>query len=160
VARVAAPLVRASLGTTQMTAGTPFLLTLSIENRESLALTGTSVNLDYPAGIVNTAAPQAMSTCGGSVTAPPHGGSLAVSGAVVGPRETCRVSVMLMAAAGEYSLTVPDGAVQSDLAWPNSESLPVTFAAAARNVGVPLSPWMLPLLGLALAVLAVRRLAF
>ena len=93
-------------------------LTLTLNNVNGFAVTGTSVtdNLPaLPAQMVVAALPAATTTCaGGSVTALAGAASFTLSGATIPPSGSCIVRVNVTAPlAGTYTNTVPAGGITS-----------------------------------------------
>ena len=79
------------------------VLTITLANNGSPAITGAGFTDTYPAGLTNTASATSTTTCGGSVTAANGGGSVALSGGSVAKRSgsgpgTCTVRVNVTSA--------------------------------------------------------------
>ncbi len=87
--------------------GETSLLTLVLVNPNPLPITGATLTDNYPGGLVNTATPNATSSCPGAVlTAAANGNSLAISGATIPAGSSCSVSVRVTSAtAGSYPNT-------------------------------------------------------
>lgn len=106
---VMAPLVIAkSFSVNPVQRSTATVLTITLTNPNSVAVTGVSFTDLYPLGLVNTASPSAATTCGGAptITAAAGGSSLAVggSGAMIPADSSCTITVNVEAAAnGSYS---------------------------------------------------------
>ena len=109
----------------------------------------------YPAGLINATAPAASSSCGGTVTAAPAGGSLSLSGASIPSGESCVVTAVVLASVeGSYTNTLPAGAVSSQNAGVNTDP-----ASAALSVGKPipaLVPPAIVILALSAVLVGVR----
>jgi hypothetical protein len=134
----------------------PTLLTITVSNANIEPMTGVAFSNAYPAGLVNARTPMAASTCGGSVTAPPEGDTLALTGGTIPAAQTCSVSVRVASAIpGTYVNVVPAGAVTSSNAGSN-----VAPASARLVVGLPIPALAAAAasgLVLALAVLRILR---
>ncbi len=98
------PTISKSFNPSTAGVGSPSLMTLTITNANSTALSGLSVADTYPAGLLNTATPGGVTTCtGGSVTAAANGGSVALNGGTVSANSNCTVTAYVSAGvAGSY----------------------------------------------------------
>jgi large repetitive protein len=115
-------------------AGVPSTLTFTISNLNASAMTGVAFTDTYPAGLQNAATPAASSTCGGTVTATPGGGSLGLSGASIPATQNCMVRVTVRALTENiYTNTLAAG----DLTSSNGGSS-VADATAILTVGHPI----------------------
>ncbi len=74
------------------------LLTITLTNPNSLPVSGVAFTDTYPAGLVNTATPNASTSCGGVLTAAASGNSLALSGATIPANSSCSVNVQVTSA--------------------------------------------------------------
>jgi large repetitive protein len=126
--------------------GQPTRLTLTLANVSTQALTGLAVTDELPAGMVVTATPNAVTTCGGGVVEAVagsdrvrlSGGSLpAGNGSFpTPPAATCTVAVdVTLRRTGTVFNTVLPGAVTSDQALTNSDQA-VANVTALATVGV------------------------
>jgi uncharacterized repeat protein (TIGR01451 family) len=86
------------------------LLTVTLTNPNGTDVTGAAPAFTdtYPAGIQNTATPNASTTCsGGTVTANTNGNSLSLSGGTIPANGSCTVTVNVTStAAGAYTNTI------------------------------------------------------
>lgn len=98
------------------------LLTLTLTNPNATAITGASLTDTYPAGLVNTASPDASTSCAGAtLTAAAGGNSLGIAGATIPANGSCTVSVLVTSAtAGSYANSVPAGALTTGNAGGNA----------------------------------------
>ena len=109
---VTAPTLTKSFNPNAVALNATTVLTVTISNPGSTALTGGGLVDNYPAGMVNAAAPGGATTCGGSVTAAPGGTSFTLSGATFGAVTSCTVTVNVkITAIGTYTNTIPAGAL-------------------------------------------------
>ena len=126
--------------------GQPTRLTLTLANVSTQALTGLGVTDDLPAGMVVTATPNAVTTCGGGVVEAAAGGTRvrlvggslpAGNGAFPAPAAaTCTVAVdVTLRRTGTVSNSIAAGAVASDQALTNSD-VAVANVTALATVGV------------------------
>lgn len=83
------------------------VLTITLTNSNSLAITGVSFTDTYPAGLVNDTTPNVTTSCGaGVVSASAGGNSVALSGGTISAASSCTVSVRVRSAsAGTYNNT-------------------------------------------------------
>ena len=141
---------------------TPSTLTFTLSNANAFAANGVAFTDTYPSGLVNAATPNASTTCGGTVTAPAAGGSVALSGATIPASGTCTVSVSVSSStAASYPNTLAAGGLTSTNATANTATanatLTVTSGAAAAAVPA-LDPRALALLAAALTLIAIVAL--
>ncbi len=107
---LAAPTIAKSFNPTAVTVGGVSVLTVTITNPSTTALTSAGLIDTYPAGLVNTAAPGGATTCGGSVTAAPNGTGFTLAGATIPASGSCNVTVnVTITAPGPYVNTIPAG---------------------------------------------------
>lgn len=125
-------------------AGGTSTLTIAIANEPPPGGTGSIAFTDnYPANLVNAAAPAASSDCGGTITAAPGGGSLSFGGGSLNGRRVCTVSVVVTSSVpGSYlnsSGTVTT--VNAGNGAPATATLTVTSAAPSGfNAFEPATP--------------------
>ena len=107
----APPTVSKSFAPVAVAQNATSLLTITLTNSNSTAITGAGFTDTYPAGLVNTATPAGSSTCPSAVvTAAAAGNTLVVSGATLPANSSCIVTVNVSAAAaGSYTNTFPAG---------------------------------------------------
>jgi len=104
--RILAPIaVTKAFSPTAVATGGTSVLTITLTNPNSTAVTGAAFTDPYPANLVNAAAPGATTTCaGGTLTAAPAGTNLVLSGATVPASGSCFVAVNVTSAvAGTYN---------------------------------------------------------
>jgi uncharacterized repeat protein (TIGR01451 family) len=93
---------------TNIVAGGTSVLTITVQNPTNIALTGASLQDDYPAGVLTAPTPAQSTTCGGTVTFSPTfvrltGGTIPASG-------SCTISITVTAnASGTYPNVIPAG---------------------------------------------------
>jgi uncharacterized repeat protein (TIGR01451 family) len=134
---MAAPTVAKAFTPSTITAGDYSLLTVTLTNPNTTAITGAAFTDTYPANVVNFAIPNASSSCGGTLTAAAGGGSLALSGGTIPASGSCSVSVRVTSATSNlsgYINTLAIGAVTSSNAGSNAA------AASATLIVNPLYP--------------------
>ncbi len=80
------------------------VLTITLTNSNSVAVTGAAFSDTYPAGLVSTATPSTATTCtGGTVTAPAGGGYVTLSNGTIPASGSCTVTVTVTSASiGSY----------------------------------------------------------
>ncbi|MEO8740598.1 MAG: IPTL-CTERM sorting domain-containing protein [Casimicrobiaceae bacterium] len=116
------------------------VLSITLTNPNPGAVTGVAFTDNYPAGLVNTSAPGAVSACGGTVTAAPNGSALALTGGTIPSNGSCTVSVNVTLTSGGTVIN-SIGAVTSSNA---GSSGPTSAALAGGGNAIPtLSPWAL-----------------
>ncbi len=109
---LAAPTISKSFNPSAVTVGAASVMTVTINNPSSTTLTGGGLVDNYPAGMVNTAAPGGATTCGGSVTAAPGGTGFTLSGATFAAVTSCTVTVNVkLTSAGSFTNTIAAGAL-------------------------------------------------
>ena len=98
-----------------LVAGDSSLLTLTLTNPNTIALTNASFTDTYPAGLVNRATPGALTSCaGGSVSAAANGSSVSLSGGTILASGSCTVSVSVTTTAtGSYTNTLAVNALST-----------------------------------------------
>jgi uncharacterized repeat protein (TIGR01451 family) len=112
-------------------------LTITINNPNTITVTGVAFNDTYPAGLVNAANPGGTSNCGGSVTAAPGGNSLAFLGGTIGPSGNCVVSVLVRTTSSSGpSITnvLPAGAVTANNASPTASPASATLTIDVTTI--------------------------
>lgn len=87
------------------------VLTITLSNPNPLPATGVALTDSYPSGLVNTATPNASTSCtGGTLTAVASGNSIALSGASIPANGSCTINVQVTSATAN-SYTNSTGAV-------------------------------------------------
>lgn len=75
------------------------VLTITLSNPNSIAITGAALTDTYPSGLVNTTTPNASTSCAGStLTAVAGGNSVAISGATIPANGSCTINVQVTSA--------------------------------------------------------------
>jgi uncharacterized repeat protein (TIGR01451 family) len=120
------PAITKSFSPGAINVGQPSVLTVSIANASAIALTNVTLTDTYPAGLVNTAAPNGTSSCGGTVNAAPSGTGFSLTGASIGAGGSCTITVnVTITATGAYTNTIPIAALG------NAQGITNTAAATA-----------------------------
>lgn len=97
------PTVAKSFSPATIGTGGTSTLTVTLTNPNTTAITGAAFTDAYPANLLNTATPGAVTTCGGAVTAAANGSSLALSGGTIPASSSCTVTVSTTSnVAGSY----------------------------------------------------------
>ncbi|HEX8152618.1 MAG TPA: hypothetical protein VF698_05805, partial [Thermoanaerobaculia bacterium] len=131
-----APTVSKSFAPSTIQTGDVSTVTITLANANGFAATGVAFTDSYPAGVVNAAAPNAQSTCGGSVTASAGGTSVSLSGGTIPANGNCTVKVDVTATtAGSKTNTIPAGGVTSS-AGANASSGSATLLVTETFVNV------------------------
>jgi uncharacterized repeat protein (TIGR01451 family) len=130
---LAHPVVTKSFSPSQIAANGTSTLTISLQNTNTVPVTGVAFTDTYPANLVNAATPAAASTCtGATVTAVAGAGSVALSGASIPANATCTVQVTVTpTTTGSFANTLAVGAVTSTNAGANTASATATLDALA-----------------------------
>lgn len=106
-----------------------FEITLANPLPSAAALTST-FTVTLPAGLSVAAVPNAVTTCGGSLTAPAAGSGVSLSGATIAAQGSCTLGVDVTSVGGTFDVAIPAGAL---LTSQGSN----TQASSARLVVVP-----------------------
>ena len=100
---IAAPTAAKSFAPASIAPNATSVLTIVLTNPNAIAITGAAFTDNYPAGLVNTAAPQYRATtgagCVGTVTAAAGGNTLTLSGGTIPAFASCTITVNVTAAA-------------------------------------------------------------
>lgn len=101
---MAVPTVTKSFSPGSVPVNTVSVMTITLNNSNTVAITGAAFTDNYPANLVNDSTPNATTSCtGGTVTATAGGTSLALSGGTIPASGSCTVTVrVLSATAGSY----------------------------------------------------------
>ena len=106
VLSVGKPSISKAFATNPILAGATSRLTLTVGNGLAAGLTGVAFTDTYPAGLVNAAVPNVVTTCGGTVTATAGANVVFITGGGVAALSTCTVSVDVTSnTAGVYANT-------------------------------------------------------
>jgi FG-GAP-like repeat len=126
------PAVAESFVPSTVGAGLGSKLTITLGNPNNVALTGASFTDVYPTNLVNTVLPNVSTTCGGTAVAGSHGPAVALSGGTIPAGGTCTVTVSVTSTrAGQYTNSIPSGAVTTTNGGSNSTTVSVTLAVSA-----------------------------
>jgi uncharacterized repeat protein (TIGR01451 family) len=126
------PGVTKSFAPSAITAGQTSTLTITLSNTNGQTLTGVVLTDNYPAAITNAAAPNASTTCGGTVTAAAGGGSVALSGGAIPASGSCTVTVNVTSAtAGAHANTIPAGGLSTTEGGANTSPATATLTVSA-----------------------------
>ncbi|MEE3717208.1 hypothetical protein V2H45_10660 [Tumidithrix elongata RA019] len=120
---------------TNISPGGTSVLTIQIQNPTATALTGASLQDDYPAGVLTATTPAQSTTCGGTVT---FGTTFVrLTGGTIPANGNCTISISVTAnASGTYPNVIPAGALVTNSGTTNT--LP-----ASANLVVGNSPQVL-----------------
>ena len=134
------PLVAQSFTQPSIPLGSSSVLTVTLSNPNSFAISAASFSDSYPAGLVNTAAASGSTTCsGGTVVAANSGNSLALSGATIPASGSCTVTVNVTgSAAGSFSNST--GAVSTGNTGPGSAASATLVVMAPPSVAKSFLP--------------------
>ena len=109
-------------GTANGNAGTPYTLSIRLDNPNNAPLTGLAYLDSLPSGLVVAPVPAIANSCGGSVTATPSATSVRLAGGNLAANGNCVVSVAVLSnIAGSYTNVIPAGGVSSFEGVSNSE---------------------------------------
>ena len=139
VALLAPPTVVKSFAPNQIGVNGSSLMTVTLTNPNSSAITGAAFTDSYPAGLANAPSAGGGTTCGGTVSAANNGTSLSLSGASIPAGGSCSVTVNVTAgAAGSYAnSTGPVTTANANTGSSASATLHVLQAAVAAKAFVP-----------------------
>lgn len=108
------------------------VLTLVVNNPNTIAVTGVAVTDNYPSGLENAPSPSATSTCGGSFVATPGAGTFSFSGGSIAASGSCTLQVSVTSSsAASYLNTIAIGGVTS------AENIRNAVAATATLLSRP-----------------------
>lgn len=113
---VGPPLLSKAFSPTTITAGGASTLTITLINPNGAAAMNVALTDNLPPGLVIATAPNAMNTCGGTLTAPAGGTMVTLTGGVIpgGAPGSCTVTVNVTApTAGNFINTLPANALQT-----------------------------------------------
>jgi uncharacterized repeat protein (TIGR01451 family) len=104
LAVLAPPAVTLAFSPSPAVVNTISVLTVTLTNSNTTAITGAAFSDSYPAGLVNAPSASAATTCGGTATGANNGTSVALSGGTIPAGGSCTVTVNVTSAtAGSYS---------------------------------------------------------
>ncbi|MBC7945306.1 MAG: DUF11 domain-containing protein [Burkholderiales bacterium] len=131
----APPTVAKSFNPNPVNSNTSALLTITLTNPNTTAMTAAAFTDTYPAGLINSTPSGAATTCGGSATAAAGGGSVALSGGTIPASGSCTVTVNVRSATvGSYNNTIPAGGITT------TNGVNSTAAASATLSVLNISP--------------------
>ena len=129
------PVVAKSFNPATIGTGQSSLITLTLTNPNASPITGVAFTDTYPANLLNTAIPGAVTTCGGTVTAAANGGNVALTGATIPANGSCTVSVNVTSSvAASYTNSLAIAAVTTANAGSNSAIASAVLQVLARPV--------------------------
>jgi uncharacterized repeat protein (TIGR01451 family) len=92
--KLAAPTVTKEFDSANILLGGSSRMSITLKNGTSQAVTGVALTDTYPPGMSNASSNVILrNTCGGPVTAPANGASLALTGGSIGPNSSCVIAV-------------------------------------------------------------------
>jgi uncharacterized repeat protein (TIGR01451 family) len=111
----AAVIVNKTFSPASMTVGGTSTLTITLGNTGAAAATAAAFTDTFPSGLVVASPSNVATTCGGTATAVPGSGSVALSGGTIAAGGgSCTVTATVTASAiGNYTNTIPIGALTS-----------------------------------------------
>ena len=123
------------------------ILTVTLSNANTTALRGAAFTDNFPSGLVVSASPTLVNTCGGTATAAAGGTSLALSGGSIPAAGSCSISVSVTSSsAGAYLNTLAARAVSTALAYNDSAAtatltvrLPMTLSKSSAPFSDPVN---------------------
>ena len=134
--QIASPQVTKSFAPAKVATATNSLMTVTLTNVSSAAITGLAFTDTYPTGLVNNTA-VTNTGCGGTATANAAGtnpGILTLTGGTLAAGSSCTLTVNVRSAtAGSYTNTIAAGAVSSSIG-PNAVSASATLDVARPNI--------------------------
>ncbi|MFN8757074.1 MAG: putative Ig domain-containing protein, partial [Burkholderiales bacterium] len=135
----AAPSVALAFSPPTRNVSVPTTLTVTLTNTNSSTMNGADFVLTYPSGLVNSASPNATSTCGTPVVAAVAGGNtLTFSSGTVPPTGNCTVTVSVVSStAGVYNVGIPIGAVTTVSFGSNTAAASAVFVVSTPGS----APW-------------------
>jgi MSHA biogenesis protein MshQ len=124
---LARPTVAKSFGTNPIVTGASSLLTITLSNSNTVAITGVAFTDTYPAGLTN--ATTASTTCtGGTASATIGGATVSLAGGTIPASGSCAVTVSVTSStAGSYANSIAIGAVTSTNAGSNTVAASATL---------------------------------
>ena len=131
VTNLAPPTVTKSFAVANMVVGGATTMTIALANSNGAAnpITGVAFTDTYPAGLFNTASPVVSNNCGGTLTAPPNGASLALTGGTI-PSTGCSVVINVTSSTpGPMLNSLPAGGVTTANAAVNTAATSATLRA-------------------------------
>lgn len=128
------PTLAKSFAPATINIGDPSLMTITLSNSNSTAMTAAAFTDTYPAGLVNSSSPNASTTCGGTVTAVAGGGSLSLSGGTIPAGGSCTVTANVTRnTAGSSVNTIPAGGLTTTGGLSNAAAASATLTAQALS---------------------------
>ncbi|TAG26274.1 MAG: DUF11 domain-containing protein, partial [Burkholderiales bacterium] len=115
----------------------PTRLAITLSNSNDVPITGAVFTDTFPIGLVNANPANALSTCGGSAVAVAGGGTLALNGGTIPANGSCQVEVnVVVSSAGNYTNTLPAGAISSSNAGASTTPAVAYFAAQSPDLAI------------------------
>ena len=134
------PVIAKSFSPASITAGGVSILTFTLSNLSSTALTNVRFNDTYPPGVVNASPPNVVNTCGGTVSGGAAGlSTIGLTGVTLAANSSCTLSVNVTSALVSCYNNV-SGVIDSDQSPGNSASATLCVTAAKPVVTTQASP--------------------
>jgi len=138
IAATVAPTLSKAFNAESITAGGTSVLTITLNNANSAAISLTADFTDtLPTGVLVAPTPAVSTTCGGTASATAGGSTVSLASGSTVPAGSCTISVSVTgAAAGSYVNTIAAGALQTS-AGNNAASASATLTVTALPPGCP-----------------------
>ena len=135
------PLVGKSFSPGSIGIGATSQLMITLTNPNAVSITGAAFTDTYPAGVVNAAVPNPVTSCSPGSATTPATNQLVLSGATIPPNSSCNVTVnVTAAAAGSYVNTLAVGAVTSTNAGSNTAAASDTLLVGRPRIDKAFAP--------------------
>ncbi len=161
VNRLPAPVPTKAFNPAAIPVGQLSTLTLTLTNPNAVAIVGAAFTDTYPAGVVNAAAPNASTTCGGTVTAGAGGPAVGLVNGTIPASGSCTVTVTVTSnAAGVYVNSLPAGGLLSTNAQPSAVAATATLSVnnlVAMGVTKTIAPGLITPGGAALMTITLSN---
>jgi CSLREA domain-containing protein/uncharacterized repeat protein (TIGR01451 family) len=132
VSALAPPTVGKSFTPAAIAPGQNAVLTITLSNTNGTTLTGVTLNDTYPVAVTNAAAPNASTTCGGTVTAAANGSGVSLAGGVIPANGSCTITVTVTSGtSGAHQNVIAAGGVTSTEAGPNGDAASATLTVSS-----------------------------
>ncbi|MBI3358313.1 MAG: autotransporter-associated beta strand repeat-containing protein [Nitrospirae bacterium] len=109
------------------------ILTITLSNSNTFAVTGASFTDTYPTNMVNTASASGATSCGGGIVAANNGANVSLSGGTIPAGGNCTVTVNVTSATlGTYNNTIPINGLTTTNAGNNTVAASATITVVVR----------------------------